>query len=86
MPRLMSVVPVANHARTPDGGTIIHAGRRHLRLMLLTSCETQRWVIPKGWPMRGRKPSPAGSVSARATIPVGLRPVWGIGPRAREVG
>jgi 8-oxo-dGTP pyrophosphatase MutT (NUDIX family) len=27
-----------------------------LRVMLLTSRETKRWVIPKGWPMRGRKP------------------------------
>jgi 8-oxo-dGTP pyrophosphatase MutT (NUDIX family) len=24
--------------------------------MLLTSRETRRWVIPKGWPMPGRKP------------------------------
>ena len=24
--------------------------------MLLTSRETSRWVIPKGWPMPGRKP------------------------------
>ena len=26
------------------------------RVMLLTSRETRRWVIPKGWPMHGRKP------------------------------
>jgi len=26
------------------------------RIMLLTSRETRRWVIPKGWPMHGRKP------------------------------
>jgi 8-oxo-dGTP pyrophosphatase MutT (NUDIX family) len=25
--------------------------------MLLTSRETRRWVIPKGWPMKGRKPA-----------------------------
>jgi 8-oxo-dGTP pyrophosphatase MutT (NUDIX family) len=31
---------------TPDG----------LRVLLLTSRETQRWVIPKGWPIRGLKP------------------------------
>ena len=24
--------------------------------LLLTSRETRRWVIPKGWPMKGRKP------------------------------
>lgn len=26
------------------------------RVLLLTSRETRRWVIPKGWPMKGRKP------------------------------
>ena len=25
--------------------------------MLLSSRETHRWVIPKGWPMKGRKPA-----------------------------
>jgi len=25
--------------------------------MLLTSRETGRWVIPKGWPIKGRKPA-----------------------------
>jgi 8-oxo-dGTP pyrophosphatase MutT (NUDIX family) len=27
-----------------------------LRVLLLTSRETRRWVIPKGWPIRGLKP------------------------------
>jgi len=31
---------------TPDG----------LRVLLITSRETRRWVIPKGWPIRGLKP------------------------------
>jgi 8-oxo-dGTP pyrophosphatase MutT (NUDIX family) len=26
------------------------------QVMLLTSRETQRWVIPKGWPIKGLKP------------------------------
>jgi len=30
-------------------------GRR--QIMLLTSRETGRWVIPKGWPIKGRKPA-----------------------------
>ena len=25
------------------------------RVLLVTSRETQRWIIPKGWPMKGRK-------------------------------
>jgi 8-oxo-dGTP pyrophosphatase MutT (NUDIX family) len=51
-----------------------------LRVMLLTSRETQRWVIPKGWPMRDRKPREVAAQEAfeeagiRGTI-VGKRPV-----------
>jgi 8-oxo-dGTP pyrophosphatase MutT (NUDIX family) len=33
-----------------------HVAEDGLRVMLLTSRETHRWVIPKGWPMPGRKP------------------------------
>jgi 8-oxo-dGTP pyrophosphatase MutT (NUDIX family) len=31
-----------------------HDGR--VEVLLPTSGETRRWVIPKGWPMRGQKP------------------------------
>jgi 8-oxo-dGTP pyrophosphatase MutT (NUDIX family) len=34
---------------------MIQEGDRR-RVMLMTSRETGRWVIPKGWPMPGRKP------------------------------
>jgi len=37
-------------------------GRR--QVMLLTSRETGRWVIPKGWPMNGRKPADAAAQEA----------------------
>lgn len=36
---------------------IRHGEGGRLRVMLLTSRDTRRWVIPKGWPMRGREPS-----------------------------
>jgi 8-oxo-dGTP pyrophosphatase MutT (NUDIX family) len=32
--------------------------------MLLTSRETRRWIIPKGWPMKGRKPAAVASQEA----------------------
>ena len=38
------------------------AGTR--QVMLLTSRETRRWVIPKGWPMKGRKPAEVASREA----------------------
>jgi 8-oxo-dGTP pyrophosphatase MutT (NUDIX family) len=41
--------------------------RRHgdrLEILLVTSRETRRWVIPKGWPMKGRKPYAAAAREA----------------------
>jgi 8-oxo-dGTP pyrophosphatase MutT (NUDIX family) len=35
-----------------------------LQIMLITSRETQRWVIPKGWPMEGIEPAQAAAVEA----------------------
>lgn len=35
------------------------------RVMLLTSRDTGRWVIPKGWPMRGMKDHKAAAREAR---------------------
>jgi 8-oxo-dGTP pyrophosphatase MutT (NUDIX family) len=42
--------------RISEGGT--------REIMLLTSRETHRWVIPKGWPMKGRKPAEVASQEA----------------------
>jgi 8-oxo-dGTP pyrophosphatase MutT (NUDIX family) len=42
--------------RISEGGT--------RQVMLLTSRETSRWVIPKGWPMKKRKPAEAASQEA----------------------
>ena len=40
-----------------------HAGRR-LEILLITSRETRRWVIPKGWPMKGIGPQDAAAAEA----------------------
>ena len=42
--------------RIGEGGT--------RQIMFLTSRETHRWVIPKGWPMKGRKPAEVASQEA----------------------
>ncbi len=39
-------------------------GAEGLQILLVTSRETQRWVIPKGWPMRGKKPPAAAAREA----------------------
>lgn len=36
----------------------------HLRVLLITSRDTHRWVIPKGWPMNGLKPQDAAAAEA----------------------
>jgi 8-oxo-dGTP pyrophosphatase MutT (NUDIX family) len=42
--------------RLSEGGT--------RQVMLLTSRETRRWIIPKGWPMKKRKPAEVASQEA----------------------
>jgi 8-oxo-dGTP pyrophosphatase MutT (NUDIX family) len=36
----------------------------HLEFMLLSSRETKRWIIPKGWPMSGRSGAAAAAIEA----------------------
>jgi 8-oxo-dGTP pyrophosphatase MutT (NUDIX family) len=38
--------------------------RDGLEIMLITSRETRRWIIPKGWPMLGKKPHEVAAVEA----------------------
>jgi 8-oxo-dGTP pyrophosphatase MutT (NUDIX family) len=35
-----------------------------VEIMLVTSRDTRRWVIPKGWPMKGRKPHIVAAIEA----------------------
>jgi 8-oxo-dGTP pyrophosphatase MutT (NUDIX family) len=37
---------------------------KDLRILLVTSRDTGRWVIPKGWPMKGRTPHDAAAQEA----------------------
>lgn len=39
-------------------------GRDGVEVLLITSRETKRWVIPKGWPMKGKAPHEAAAVEA----------------------
>jgi 8-oxo-dGTP pyrophosphatase MutT (NUDIX family) len=41
-----------------------------LEVMLVSSRETRRWVLPKGWPMKGRKPH--GTAAREALEEAGL--------------
>jgi 8-oxo-dGTP pyrophosphatase MutT (NUDIX family) len=37
---------------------------RIVEILLISSRETKRWVLPKGWPMKGRKPYAAAAREA----------------------
>lgn len=37
---------------------------RAIEVLLITSRDSGRWVIPKGWPMKGRKPHEAAAIEA----------------------
>jgi 8-oxo-dGTP pyrophosphatase MutT (NUDIX family) len=38
--------------------------RRQVQILLITSRTTRRWVIPKGWPVRGLTPQEAAALEA----------------------
>jgi 8-oxo-dGTP pyrophosphatase MutT (NUDIX family) len=54
---------------TVDGASLQYAAlpyRAHegLEFLLITSRETGRWVLPKGWPMKGKKPHACAALEA----------------------
>ena len=51
-----SQVGVLPMRRTPEGGT---------EVLLVTSRETRRWIIPKGWPMKGLRDDEAARIEAK---------------------
>lgn len=42
--------------RTQFGALCFRRKSRQVEVLLITSRETQRWVLPKGWPMPGMSP------------------------------
>lgn len=56
-----------------------HGGDGKTKILLVTSRESRRWVIPKGWPMKGRKPFEAAAREAYEEAglrgAVGKRPI-----------
>jgi 8-oxo-dGTP pyrophosphatase MutT (NUDIX family) len=40
------------------------AGRGGIEILVITSRESGRWVIPKGWPMKRKKPHEAAEIEA----------------------
>lgn len=42
----------------------LRKGKQGLEVLLVTSRETGRWIIPKGWPIAGKKPHQAAAQEA----------------------
>lgn len=57
--------PLAESLPLPQHGALcwrLHRGR--VQVLLITSRDTGRWVIPKGWPMPARSPAEAAAIEA----------------------
>jgi 8-oxo-dGTP pyrophosphatase MutT (NUDIX family) len=50
--------------RAQYGALPWRVGEDGVEVLLVTSRDTRRWVIPKGWPMKGRKPHIAAAIEA----------------------
>ena len=59
--------PVVAAAREPGRqfAALPYRDRDGLEVLLLTSRETRRWIIPKGWPMTGKTPHAAAAQEAK---------------------
>ena len=50
--------------RPQVGALPVRSGPGGSEVMLITSRETRRWIVPKGWPMKGRKDHEAAAQEA----------------------
>lgn len=58
--------PTSDIPTLPQVGALpIQFENGELLILLLTSRETKRWIIPKGWPMKGKKNWAAAAQEAR---------------------
>lgn len=57
--------PLGEHAYKAQVAALpVRPGETGLDILLITSRETRRWVIPKGWPMKGLKDHQAAAQEA----------------------
>jgi len=62
LPKLKALVNKRRSRR--QYATLAYRVTKDLEILLVSSRDTGRWVIPKGWPMRGRKPHAAAALEA----------------------
>lgn len=54
----------ADHPHNQFGALCWRVGKKGAEVLLISSRETGRWVIPKGWPMQGRAGHEAAAIEA----------------------
>lgn len=71
-PKRSSAITVPGQPpRLQVGALCWRRSRKGLRVLLITSRDTGRWIIPKGWPMRNR--TEAGAAAREAWEEAGLK-------------
>jgi 8-oxo-dGTP pyrophosphatase MutT (NUDIX family) len=75
--------------RTQFAALCYRVKRGKLKVLLITSRRTRRWIVPKGWPMEGRTPSQTAIQEAWEEAGVTGRPAGpciGVYSYAKDVG
>ncbi|MGO4704856.1 NUDIX hydrolase [Microvirga sp. 2MCAF38] len=62
MPKALKTLPKTEIAQVAALPFRVTGGK--VEVLLVTSRETKRWLIPKGWPMKGKKPYKAAALEA----------------------
>jgi 8-oxo-dGTP pyrophosphatase MutT (NUDIX family) len=56
--------PAVEAPKSQYGALCWRAGKNGAEVLLISSRETGRWVIPKGWPMKGRSAAESAEIEA----------------------
>ena len=62
-------------------GALPYRAGEHLEILLITTRETRRWMIPKGWPMIGKSPRAAAAREALGPSVLRRRFGWRVSAR-----
>lgn len=60
----MNVSSDLKHYRAQVAALPLRRGSAGPEVLLITSRESKRWIVPKGWPMKGRKDYKAAEIEA----------------------
>ena len=59
-----TILSLAEGPHSQFGALCWRIGKRGAEVLLISSRDTGRWIIPKGWPMKGRSGAEAAAIEA----------------------